>query len=320
MTDTRKLRVNKEWWEETLDPHVTFRKEQDQKEDEDINANLIKRPFPTSISAFKNHPLYVLTRHLLKFEAIYPETAIPLGYIKREPIYARECVHVLHSRENWLKEGRAVRVKEEPYKMVKSRPKWKQPKENPDALDLECFGIWQTEKYIPPPVIDGKIPRNGYGNLELFKPWMLPLGTVHLQVPGLNKVAKKLNIDCVPAMVGWDTHCGFSHPLLDGFIVCEEDKDILLAAWDEDQEIQKQREKEKREKRVYDNWKLLIKGILIKDRLQRRYDLDAKNEDEEVDKEDGEKAQDYLKSWPRKQQDEEKELKSKPIHYKMEVL
>lgn len=32
-------------------------------------------------------------------------------------------------------------------------------------------------------------------------------------VVGLNKVAKKLDIDCVPAMVGWDSHCGFSHPV-----------------------------------------------------------------------------------------------------------
>lgn len=36
---------------------------------------------------------------------------------------------------------------------------------------------------------------------------------LHLTVPGLNKVAKKLNMDCVPAMVGWDSHCGFSHPV-----------------------------------------------------------------------------------------------------------
>ena len=31
--------------------------------------------------------------HLLKFQAIYPETAVPLGYVKKEPVYARECVH-----------------------------------------------------------------------------------------------------------------------------------------------------------------------------------------------------------------------------------
>ena len=65
-----------------------------------------------------------------------------------------------------------------------------------------------------------------------------------IAVPGLNKVARKLNIDCVPAMVGWEAHCGFSHPILEGFIVCEEFKDTLLAAWDEEQEINEQRERE----------------------------------------------------------------------------
>lgn len=77
----------------------------------------------------------------------------------------------------------------------------------------QCFGMWQTEKYMPAPVFNGKIPRNEYGNLELFKPWMLPPGGVHLRLPGLNRIAKKMNMDCVPAMVGWDQHSGFSHPL-----------------------------------------------------------------------------------------------------------
>lgn len=50
-------------------------------------------------------------------------------------------------------------------------------------------------------------------------------------MPGLNRVAKKLDIDCAPAVVGWDFHGGGSHPVLDGFIVCEEFKDVLLDAW-----------------------------------------------------------------------------------------
>ena len=40
---------------------------------------------------------YALKRHLLKFEAIYPDTAVPLGYVKKEPVYARECVHTVSS-------------------------------------------------------------------------------------------------------------------------------------------------------------------------------------------------------------------------------
>ena len=32
---------------------------------------------------------------------------------------------------------------------------------------------------------------------------------------GLNKVARRLNIDCVPAMISWEFHGGFNHPMYD---------------------------------------------------------------------------------------------------------
>ena len=73
--------------------------------------------------------------------------------------------------------------------MVKARPKWDRMngtvvKDQP----LEVFGRWQTEIYIPPPAVDGKVPRNEYGNVELFKPWMLPKGTIHLPIAGIYSV------------------------------------------------------------------------------------------------------------------------------------
>lgn len=48
-------------------------------------------------------------------------------------------------------------------------------------LPLNLYGYWQVEDYIPPPAVDGKVPRNEYGNVELYKECMLPKGTVHLQ-------------------------------------------------------------------------------------------------------------------------------------------
>lgn len=49
-------------------------------------------------------------------------------------------------------------------------------------LPLELFGEWQVEDYIPPVAKDGKVPRNAYGNVELFDiDKMLPKGTVYLQ-------------------------------------------------------------------------------------------------------------------------------------------
>ena len=63
-------------------------------------------------------------------------------------------------------------------------------------------------------------------------------------MPGLNKIARKLDIDCVPAMVGWEAHCGFSHPILDGFVVCAEFEETLLDAWNRQQEEEEKKERE----------------------------------------------------------------------------
>ena len=65
------------------------------EEKEEMAKKKEEAPLPTSISQFKGHPLYVLQRHLLKFEAIFPADAPTLGFIKGEPVFARECVKIL---------------------------------------------------------------------------------------------------------------------------------------------------------------------------------------------------------------------------------
>ncbi|KAH7952679.1 hypothetical protein HPB49_000407 [Dermacentor silvarum] len=272
LTSVKKKRIDPKWWEESLKPFRPTDSERERVENTQIQSKLQRQPMPGSIAEFKNHPLYALKRHLLKFEAIYPSDAPTLGFVRGEPVYARECVHTLRSRETWLREARMVRVKEQPYKVVKARPKYDKLsgqilKEQP----LELFGHWQTEPYMPPIAFNGKVPRNEWGNVELFKSCMLPVGTVHLRAPGLARVAAKLNIDCVPAVVGFEGHCRGVHPVFDGWVVCEEFKDTLMAAWEEEQANISNREEEKRMKRVYGNWKRLIKGVLIKEKLRMKY-------------------------------------------------
>nr|CAD7261439.1 unnamed protein product [Timema shepardi]CAD7570443.1 unnamed protein product [Timema californicum] len=97
-------------------------------------------------------------------------------------------------------------------------------------------------------------------------------------VNGLNRVAKKLNIDCAPAVVGFDFHCGGSHPTYDGFVVCEEFVDILLDAWNQEMEEGEKRRQDKHDKRVYGNWRRLIKGLLIRERLQARYSFERQED------------------------------------------
>eukprot|EP00092_Neocalanus_flemingeri_P034789 GFUD01037861.1.p1 GENE.GFUD01037861.1~~GFUD01037861.1.p1 ORF type:complete len:898 (+),score=341.47 GFUD01037861.1:69-2762(+) len=269
LTQTRKLRVEQDWLEETLRHH----KDRDgDKEDRELAKKAGDAPLPTNVSAFKGHPLYVLQRHLLKFEAIYPSTAPTLGFIRGEGVYARECVHTLQGRTSWLKEGRVVRVGEEPYKVVKARPKWDRMSGSKVTEEpLEVFGLWQTELYIPPPAKDGKVPRNEYGNVELFKPWMLPVGCVQIPINGMARVIRQTGIDAAPAMVGWDFSGGGAHPVYDGYVVCQENAEALMDAWSIEQELKLAREEEKREKRVLSNWKRLVKGLMFREKIQTKY-------------------------------------------------
>ncbi|XP_058028559.1 DNA repair protein complementing XP-C cells isoform X2 [Ahaetulla prasina] len=327
MTATRKYRVDAQWWEDTLEPYKSSFVERDAKEQREFVAKLQDQPLPKSVSEYKNHPLYALKRHLLKYEAIYPETASILGYCRGEAVYSRDCIHTLHSKDTWLKQARVVRIGEVPYKMVKGysnqarKARMAEPA-NRDKMDLPLFGLWQTEKYQPPLAVNGRVPRNEFGNVYLFQPCMLPIGCVQLNLPSLHRVARKLDIDCVPAVTGFDFHGGYSHPVIEGYVICEEYKEVLVEAWENEESEREKKEKEKREKRVLDNWKLLVKGLLIKERLKKRFS--TKNETKIMmegesgfssDDEGGPNletpAEDLAVSWPQNRQAEEQSEKGK---------
>uniref|UniRef100_A0A182IN90 Rad4 beta-hairpin domain-containing protein n=1 Tax=Anopheles atroparvus TaxID=41427 RepID=A0A182IN90_ANOAO len=280
-TVTQKLRIMQQWMDNTLLQFRGERTARDIREDRELNRILEERPLPKTIAEYKSHPYFALKRHLLKFEAIYPPDAPTLGFTSnKEPVYARECVHTLHAREVWLKQARTVKLYETPYKIVSARPKYNRAsgQMEPAQKPLELFGHWQTEEYEPPTAEDGIVPRNAYGNVELFKPCMLPKKTVHLRLPCLNRICKKLRIDCAQAVTGFDFHGGSSHPVYDGFVVCEEYRDLVVDAWHQEQEAEEQRARDKYEKRVYGNWKRLIKGLLIRRKLQHKYNFDNLNQ------------------------------------------
>ena len=68
--------------------------------------------------------------------------------------------------------------------------------------ELELFGEWQTTEYVPPVAKDGIVPCNEYGNVDLFKPEMLPIGCVHIVEPNSVRLCKKLGINYGEAITG----------------------------------------------------------------------------------------------------------------------
>jgi len=253
-------------------PAEKLSKKEFAREERQIRDILLSLPIPSSISDFKNHQLFFLRRHLLKYEAIYPEDTKPLSFIRGEAILPRTSVHVLMSRDKWIQQGQQVKDGEKPYKMVASAIINKKLGKSSDYLSLPLFGKWQTEKYKPPIATNGIVPRNNHNNVDLFQPEMIPVGCVHIKhLSNLKRVARKLNIDCVEAVIGFDSHSGKSHPVTEGYVVCVEFEEVLRQACREDSINHALQQKKKRRQRAVANWKLLFRAWRAKRKVERKY-------------------------------------------------
>lgn len=96
-----------------------------------------------------------------------------------------------------------------------------------------------------------------------------------------------MGIDCANAVIGFDYHSGSCHPTFDGFIVCEEFAEQVVAQWWLDQKEAQRKEEEKFNQRVYGNWKKLVRGLMIRQHLQRKYNFTDTGSDGKKKKKDG---------------------------------
>jgi xeroderma pigmentosum group C-complementing protein len=72
-------------------------------------------------------------------------------------------------------------VKARPMTLTRKREHEIAMAENDDQPIMEgLYAAHQVELYRPPPIEDGIIPKNTYGNIDLFADSMLPEGAVHL--------------------------------------------------------------------------------------------------------------------------------------------
>lgn len=140
--------------------HKPKMSERDHMEQQELEQRLTREVMPTSLSGFKNHPVYALERHLLKYEVIYPKDLV-LGSIRGEKIYPRSSVKTVSTAETYRKSGRQIKPGEQPVKIVKAnaftiekRRMKELAKQEGGDYSVPCYGEWQTEPYIPPPVID----------------------------------------------------------------------------------------------------------------------------------------------------------------------
>lgn len=240
-----------------------------------------------SLQWYKQSAEFVLERHLRREEAILPGSKVVRQFttgkgdnVKTEPVFKRSDVVNCRTVESWHKEGREVIEGEEPLKWVPIRAVTAIRKQQiamaerdmgGEKMQQGLYAEHQTDWIIPPPIEDGVIPKNAYGNMDCFVPTMVPEGAIHIPMRGTAKVCKKLNIDFAEACTGFEFGNRMAVPVLTGVVVAQENEHAVLDAWKEDQAEQRRKEKIKEEKQALVWWKKMHAGLKVLHRMRTEY-------------------------------------------------
>ncbi|GMF13401.1 unnamed protein product [Phytophthora lilii] len=234
---------------------------------------------PASVEGFRKHHLYVLERHLGQSECLHPRKVV--GLFNGQPVFLREHVQPLQSAFKWRRLGRVV-MESERQKPAKWQSRGSDPDTNANGSDdsddgkprgpsLALFGLWQTSEFEPEPMVDGCIPKNQYGNIEIWSPAHVPRGAVHLRLPRIDAIAESLGIDFAPAVVGFEVRNGRTMPKLSGIVVAQDYEDALLDAHAEKQQQTIEKAIQHNRKLVLKRWAKLTKRLLLRQRLEDDY-------------------------------------------------
>jgi xeroderma pigmentosum group C-complementing protein len=272
----------------------------DKHEREELKESANNEVIPTSKAAFQKHPMYVIPSVLGKAEVLSPDASKRIcGVFKGELVYRRADVSTALPAKKWLYQGRKVLDEElnRPVKRVKARKKpasknfqalrsygvgdTNDGSEARRAQDIEeaskplddgtenLYGKFQTEPWSPSPVGPADpIPVNEHKNVDLK---LLNPGLVHIDRPGLAKVAKKLGIPYAPCLIGFGGHGGNRTPEIRGIVVHQHNSGLIREAGVEVMSHAREEEEKTRRRAVDLRWKKLMVGLLTKDRLEKEY-------------------------------------------------
>ena len=311
---TRKFRVEctpggDKWWKQAMD---MFKRrnhlDRDQMEDAALARKVAAEGIPKNVQDFKNHPIYVLERHLRHNEVIHPLNQVGKVNVgssmnpKMEPIYRRKDVHIVRSADKWYRLGRDVQDGEQPLKHAKPK-KGRHSSIRPD-MEIEdiqdevgagLYAEFQTEVYVPPPVIRGRVPRNAFGNLDLYVPSMCPPGGIHIRHKLASKAARIVGVDYAEAVTGFSFKGRHGTAIVQGVVVAQEFAPAVEALIDAMEYGQEEAENQQRRSEVLRLWRRFYLGLKIAQRVNA-IEIDGQtgpvfSVQEEIDKEDKELAQ-----------------------------
>ena len=161
------------------------------------------------------------------------------------------------------------------------------------------YAAYQTVAYSAPPVVHGRVPKNIYGNLDIYVPSMVPPGGTHIPHPETARAARILGIDYADAVTGFAFKGRHGTAVVTGAVVasvCREAVEDVIRGL-EDEAIQQ--EEVRRSLEALKMWRRFLRGLRIRARIggyeiegERAVDDErVKNEEEEEDEEEEEEEE-----------------------------
>ncbi|KAG9251253.1 nitrilase [Emericellopsis atlantica] len=290
---TRRLRVETNvqggdrWWRKAMRSFRRKRPENlDQIEDQELAGAEAREPMPRNVQDFKDHPVYALERHLRRHEVLLPD-ATPSGTVAAgtkgplEKVYRRKDVRVGKTADKWYRsQGREVRPLEIPVKWLpkRARPRGRfggmddDENDNDDNDDggengVPIFTLDQTEPYVPPAVRNGKVPKNKFGNIDVYVPSMVPKGAVHLRMEEAARAAHIIGVDYAPALTGFSFKGRTGTAVLTGIVVAVEYEEAILAVIEGLRDLADEAVQERKRLVTMRWWRRFIMGLRIRERV-----------------------------------------------------
>jgi xeroderma pigmentosum group C-complementing protein len=259
--------------------------DRDQIEDSQLLQKEISEGMPKRIEDFKGHPIYVLERHLRRDEVLQPRQEAgkvntgTKNFPKMEPVFRRSNVCIVRSADKWFRLGRQIRIGEQPLKRVKQKRQHQSEEEEEQLIGL--YAGYQTELYIPKPVRNGSVPKNHFGNIDIYVASMIPENGIHVKSKHGRQAAQILGINFAEAVTGFKFSGRHGTAVTTGVVVASDYKDAMIAVL---HGLAYSRQQEIAEKRRLDGlalWRRFKLGLDIKERVNQYRHEDELSEEED---------------------------------------
>ncbi|KXT00269.1 hypothetical protein AC578_1234 [Pseudocercospora eumusae] len=299
---TRRHRVESspngaKWWKTVM---RFFRRrggklDREQVEDAELAQKEAREGMPGNVLDFKDHPYYALERHLKRHETIHPRREVgkvnagTAAKPRVEAVFRRQDVQACKSADKWYRVGREIKAGEQPLKHVPARVRrhLSVDDEDEEAATTPLYAPFQTQLYMPPPVQRGRVPRNVYGNLDIYVPSMVPPGGTHIRHPLAQRAARLLKVDSADAVTGFKFQGRHGTAIIDGVVVAEQ---YAAAVWAVIHGIEEEMEEEVSRARsliALKMWKRFLTGLRVAERVSSYADPSAEPTEPLADEDEG---------------------------------